>query len=74
MLNSAVIVIRILRDLCNRVPTWSPLSGWVRPPLVFICCVVAVVAVVAKSHTSPGALGRPLAASGAVGGKGHRHI
>ncbi|KAM4603667.1 interleukin enhancer-binding factor 3a [Polymixia lowei] len=27
-LKSAVIVIRILRDLCNRVPTWAPLSGW----------------------------------------------
>eukprot|EP00066_Takifugu_rubripes_P022041 XP_011611307.1 PREDICTED: interleukin enhancer-binding factor 3-like isoform X1 [Takifugu rubripes] len=27
-LNSAVIVIRVLRDLCNRVSTWLPLSGW----------------------------------------------
>ncbi|XP_069021944.1 interleukin enhancer-binding factor 3-like isoform X2 [Embiotoca jacksoni] len=27
-LTSAVVVIRILRDLCNRVPTWTPLSGW----------------------------------------------
>ncbi|XP_026159165.1 interleukin enhancer-binding factor 3-like isoform X2 [Mastacembelus armatus] len=27
-LNSAVVVIRIMRDLCNRVPTWLPLSGW----------------------------------------------
>ncbi|XP_078022479.1 interleukin enhancer-binding factor 3-like isoform X2 [Epinephelus lanceolatus] len=27
-LTSAVIVIRIMRDLCNRVPTWTPLSGW----------------------------------------------
>ncbi|XP_047434818.1 interleukin enhancer-binding factor 3-like isoform X2 [Mugil cephalus] len=27
-LSSAVIVIRIMRDLCNRVPTWTPLSGW----------------------------------------------
>ncbi|KAM3865396.1 interleukin enhancer-binding factor 3a [Diretmus argenteus] len=27
-LNSAVIVIRIMRDLCNRVPTWTPISGW----------------------------------------------
>ncbi|XP_044202204.1 interleukin enhancer-binding factor 3-like isoform X2 [Thunnus albacares] len=27
-LNSAVVVIRIMRDLCNRVPTWTPLSGW----------------------------------------------
>ncbi|XP_029356951.1 interleukin enhancer-binding factor 3a isoform X2 [Echeneis naucrates] len=27
-LSSAVVVIRIMRDLCNRVPTWMPLSGW----------------------------------------------
>ncbi|XP_041838435.1 interleukin enhancer-binding factor 3-like isoform X2 [Melanotaenia boesemani] len=27
-LNSAVMVIRVMRDLCNRVPTWMPLSGW----------------------------------------------
>uniref|UniRef100_A0A3B1JPL8 Interleukin enhancer binding factor 3a n=1 Tax=Astyanax mexicanus TaxID=7994 RepID=A0A3B1JPL8_ASTMX len=28
-LQSCVIVIRILRDLCMRVPTWAPLKGWV---------------------------------------------
>ncbi|XP_034047071.1 interleukin enhancer-binding factor 3 homolog isoform X2 [Thalassophryne amazonica] len=33
-LRSCVIVIRILRDLCARVPTWSPLRGW---PLELIC-------------------------------------
>ncbi|KAF4797724.1 spermatid perinuclear RNA-binding protein [Turdus rufiventris] len=27
-LKSCVIVLRILRDLCNRVPTWAPLKGW----------------------------------------------
>ncbi|XP_074484939.1 interleukin enhancer-binding factor 3-like isoform X2 [Sebastes fasciatus] len=27
-LSSAVLVIRVMRDLCNRVPTWTPLSGW----------------------------------------------
>ncbi|TTJ23334.1 Protein Wiz [Bagarius yarrelli] len=27
-LHSSVIVIRILRDLCTRVPTWAPLKGW----------------------------------------------
>ncbi|KAM9857176.1 interleukin enhancer-binding factor 3a isoform 2-T2 [Aulostomus maculatus] len=27
-LDSAVIVIRVMRDLCIRVPTWTPLSGW----------------------------------------------
>lgn len=26
---SCVIVIRILRDLCSRVSTWAPLKGWV---------------------------------------------
>lgn len=29
-LQSCVIIIRILRDLCQRVPTWSPFPGWVR--------------------------------------------
>ncbi|XP_068606699.1 interleukin enhancer-binding factor 3-like [Brachionichthys hirsutus] len=33
-LTSAVVVIRIMRDLCNRVPTWMPLSGWVLQLLV----------------------------------------
>ncbi|XP_038146348.1 interleukin enhancer-binding factor 3 homolog isoform X4 [Cyprinodon tularosa] len=33
-LRSCVIVIRILRDLCTRVPTWAPLRGW---PLELIC-------------------------------------
>ncbi|XP_028264711.1 interleukin enhancer-binding factor 3-like [Parambassis ranga] len=27
-LTSAVIVLRIMRDLCNRVPTWTPIAGW----------------------------------------------
>ncbi|XP_068911926.1 zinc finger RNA-binding protein isoform X6 [Tenebrio molitor] len=27
-LHSCVVIIRILRDLCQRVPTWSPLSSW----------------------------------------------
>ncbi|CAJ1053795.1 interleukin enhancer-binding factor 3-like isoform X1 [Xyrichtys novacula] len=33
-LTSAVVVIRIMRDLCNRVPTWTPLSGWALELLV----------------------------------------
>ncbi|XP_017272213.1 interleukin enhancer-binding factor 3 homolog isoform X2 [Kryptolebias marmoratus] len=33
-LRSCVIVIRILRDLCTRIPTWAPLRGW---PLELIC-------------------------------------
>ncbi|XP_045468290.1 zinc finger RNA-binding protein isoform X4 [Harmonia axyridis] len=27
-LHSCVVIIRILRDLCQRVPTWQPLSSW----------------------------------------------
>ncbi|XP_048378128.2 interleukin enhancer-binding factor 3-like isoform X2 [Stegostoma tigrinum] len=33
-LKSCVIVIRVLRDLCSRVPTWAPLKGW---PLELLC-------------------------------------
>ncbi|CAH2315855.1 spermatid perinuclear RNA-binding isoform X1 [Pelobates cultripes] len=33
-LKSCVIVLRILRDLCNRVPNWTRLKGW---PLELIC-------------------------------------
>ncbi|KAG1666729.1 Zinc finger RNA-binding protein [Nymphon striatum] len=33
-LQSCVIVIRIMRDLCQRVPTWSPLNGWAMELLV----------------------------------------
>ncbi|KAM6931231.1 spermatid perinuclear RNA-binding protein-like [Xenentodon cancila] len=33
-LKSCVIVLRILRDACNRLPAWQPLKGW---PLELIC-------------------------------------
>ncbi|KAG8181856.1 hypothetical protein JTE90_004002 [Oedothorax gibbosus] len=33
-LPSCVIIIRILRDLCQRVPTWSRLNGWAMELLV----------------------------------------
>ncbi|XP_077353138.1 spermatid perinuclear RNA-binding protein isoform X2 [Festucalex cinctus] len=33
-LKSCVIVLRILRDMCNRQPSWEPLNGW---PLELIC-------------------------------------
>uniref|UniRef100_A0A667YZ68 Uncharacterized protein n=1 Tax=Myripristis murdjan TaxID=586833 RepID=A0A667YZ68_9TELE len=33
-LKSCVIVMRILRDICNRLPVWQPLKGW---PLELIC-------------------------------------
>uniref|UniRef100_A0A8C7DH95 Interleukin enhancer binding factor 3b n=1 Tax=Oncorhynchus kisutch TaxID=8019 RepID=A0A8C7DH95_ONCKI len=39
-LRSCVIVIRILRDLCSRVPTWAPLHGWVSHQQHFLPAVV----------------------------------
>ncbi|XP_029016835.1 spermatid perinuclear RNA-binding protein-like isoform X2 [Betta splendens] len=33
-LKSCVIVLRILRDVCNRLPVWQPLKGW---PLELMC-------------------------------------
>ncbi|XP_072031547.1 zinc finger RNA-binding protein-like isoform X4 [Amphiura filiformis] len=33
-LQSCVIVIRVLRDLCERIPTWVPLNGW---PMELLC-------------------------------------
>ncbi|XP_060751529.1 spermatid perinuclear RNA-binding protein isoform X2 [Tachysurus vachellii] len=33
-LKSGVIVLRILRDMCNRVQAWEPLKGW---PLELLC-------------------------------------
>uniref|UniRef100_A0A3Q3LVT9 Spermatid perinuclear RNA-binding protein n=1 Tax=Mastacembelus armatus TaxID=205130 RepID=A0A3Q3LVT9_9TELE len=33
-LKSCVIVLRILRDMCNQHPVWEPLKGW---PLELIC-------------------------------------
>ncbi|KAK6191667.1 hypothetical protein SNE40_003295 [Patella caerulea] len=36
-LPSCVIVIRIMRDLCQRVPTWTPLSEWALELLVEKC-------------------------------------
>ena len=46
-LQSCVIVIRIMRDLCQRVPTWTPLGQWVRiVVLTLLLCGVADVACV----------------------------
>ncbi|XP_033750021.1 zinc finger RNA-binding protein-like isoform X2 [Pecten maximus] len=36
-LQSCVVVIRILRDLCQRVPTWTPLNEWAMELLVEKC-------------------------------------
>ncbi|XP_043939803.1 uncharacterized protein LOC122811791 isoform X2 [Protopterus annectens] len=33
-LKSCVIITRVMRDLCNRMPAWKPLKGW---PLELIC-------------------------------------
>ncbi|KAM9678251.1 LOW QUALITY PROTEIN: spermatid perinuclear RNA-binding protein-like [Trichechus inunguis] len=50
-LKSRVIVLHILPDLCNRVPTWAPLKGW---PLELIC------------EKSIGTCNRPLGAGDAL--------
>lgn len=44
-LQSCVMVIRIMRDLCNRVPTWGPLNPWVSiysyfSRNIFQCCMI----------------------------------
>ncbi|XP_064608008.1 zinc finger RNA-binding protein-like isoform X2 [Liolophura sinensis] len=36
-LQSCVVVIRILRDLCQRVPTWTPLNEWAMELLAEKC-------------------------------------
>ncbi|XP_078313931.1 zinc finger RNA-binding protein-like isoform X3 [Crassostrea virginica] len=36
-LQSCVVVIRILRDLCQRLPTWTPLNEWAMELLVEKC-------------------------------------
>ncbi|KAK3579917.1 hypothetical protein CHS0354_012458 [Potamilus streckersoni] len=36
-LQSCVVIIRILRDLCQRVPTWTPLNEWAMELLVEKC-------------------------------------
>uniref|UniRef100_A0A665TUS7 Spermatid perinuclear RNA-binding protein-like n=1 Tax=Echeneis naucrates TaxID=173247 RepID=A0A665TUS7_ECHNA len=33
-LKSCVVILRVLRDICNRLPVWQPLKGW---PLELIC-------------------------------------
>ncbi|XP_053711933.1 interleukin enhancer-binding factor 3-like isoform X1 [Synchiropus splendidus] len=33
-LTSAIVVIRILRDMCERSPSWAPVSGWLLELLV----------------------------------------
>ncbi|KAJ7986906.1 hypothetical protein DPEC_G00333250 [Dallia pectoralis] len=33
-LKSCVIILRVLRDMCNKLPSWEPLKGW---PLELIC-------------------------------------
>lgn len=34
VLPSCVVVLRVLRDLCDRIPTWAPMKGW---PMELIC-------------------------------------
>lgn len=67
-LQACVIIIRLLRDLCQRVPTWSPFPGWVsliseaRPApsvecvLTCVCvCVQAMELLVEKAISSASA-------------------
>ena len=44
-LQSCVIVIRVMRDLCQRVPTWTPLGQWVsvRTNVPFTHCTICFV-------------------------------
>ncbi|CAG9864119.1 unnamed protein product [Phyllotreta striolata] len=49
-LHSCVIIIRILRDLCERVPTWAPLSSWAMELLA----EKVISSVPSQSHLSPG--------------------
>ncbi|XP_068230966.1 zinc finger RNA-binding protein isoform X4 [Palaemon carinicauda] len=48
-LQSCVMVIRILRDLCQRVPTWAPLNNWQAMELM---CEKVIAS--AGQHLSPG--------------------
>ncbi|ROT83405.1 Zinc finger RNA-binding protein [Penaeus vannamei] len=48
-LQSCVMVIRILRDLCQRVPTWGPLNSWQAMELM---CEKVIAS--AGQHLSPG--------------------
>jgi len=47
-LQSCVMIIRILRDLCQRVPTWKPLNEWAMELLVEKCVATA------RPNTGPG--------------------
>ncbi|XP_074039197.1 zinc finger RNA-binding protein isoform X2 [Leptinotarsa decemlineata] len=49
-LHSCVLIIRILRDLCQRVPTWSPLSSWAMELLA----EKVISSVPASAQLSPG--------------------
>ncbi|XP_028151375.1 zinc finger RNA-binding protein isoform X2 [Diabrotica virgifera virgifera] len=49
-LHSCVIIIRILRDLCERVPTWAPLTSWAMELLT----EKVISSVPGMSHLSPG--------------------
>lgn len=35
-LQSCVMIMRIMRDMCQRIPTFSPLSQWVNVTDIFI--------------------------------------
>ena len=41
-LQSCVIIIRVMRDLCQRIPAFSPLSNWVRTCEGSICDITSL--------------------------------
>lgn len=66
-LQSCVIVIRVLRDLCQRVSTWTKMSGWVNdatlltqhpflPTLVVTSDEPTVSAISVKNHNNAAAV------------------
>uniref|UniRef100_A0A8C2G6G2 Spermatid perinuclear RNA-binding protein n=1 Tax=Cyprinus carpio TaxID=7962 RepID=A0A8C2G6G2_CYPCA len=48
-LKSCVIVLRILRDMCNRVPAWEPLKGWVSIRFLIPSDIIANVTVMIQN-------------------------
>uniref|UniRef100_A0A8C8D071 Zinc finger RNA-binding protein n=1 Tax=Oncorhynchus tshawytscha TaxID=74940 RepID=A0A8C8D071_ONCTS len=66
-LQSCVIVIRILRDLCQRVPTWSAFPSWAMELLVEkTISSASVFECISSGILLPGVFGCPLGGPGLV--------
>lgn len=70
-LKSCVVVLRIFRDMCNRLPEWQPLKGWVGQAGWCLWLRILTFSVVALTLCP---LCLSSAASGADLRKGHRHL